>query len=66
MEKEDKKVTTLAEQVREVENEIIIAMFEVATPILKKHGYSGFKDIRLVIGEPDENGNVKQSLVVIL
>lgn len=60
------KEPTLAEKVQGVENQLVQAMLEAAKPILEENGYGGFKDVRLVVSQPDEEGNVQQSLRVLL
>jgi hypothetical protein len=64
--KEDVKEPTLAEKVQGVENQVVQAMLEAAAPILEANGYQGFKDVRLVATQPDEEGNIQQSIRVIL
>ena len=63
-----KEVTapTLAETVKGVEQELVQAMLDAALPILKDNGYGGFKDVQLLVSQPDEEGNVKQSLRVVI
>jgi hypothetical protein len=60
------KKATLADTVRGVEQELIQAMLDAALPILEANGYGGFKDVQLLVSQPDEEGNVKQSLRVLI
>lgn len=60
------KEPTLAEKVRGVEQELVQAMLDAALPILEANGYGGFKDVQLLVSQPDEEGNVKQSLRVLV
>lgn len=60
------KEPTLAETVRGVEQELVQAMLDAALPILEANGYGGFKDVQLLVSQPDEEGNVKQSLRVLI
>ena len=60
------KELTLAEQVLKAEDEVTEAMFKAALPILEKYGYTGIKNIRIFTSEPDKEGNVTQTLQVML
>lgn len=60
------KEPTLAEKVAGVENQIVQAMLDAAKPILEENGFGGFKDVRLVTSQPDEEGNIQQSIRVLL
>lgn len=57
---------TLAQRVAGVEAQLVQAMLEAAKPILEENGYGGFKDVRLLVSQPDEEGRVQQSLRVSL
>lgn len=60
------KEPTLAEKVKGVENQLVQAMLEAAMPILEENGFTGFKDVSLVTTRPDEDGNVQQTIRVLL
>lgn len=62
----EEKAPSLAEQVKGVEAQVVQAMLQAAEPILTENGFTGFKDVSLVATPPDEEGNVRQSIRVIL
>jgi hypothetical protein len=57
---------TVADLVKGVEQEVTQAMLDAALPIMEANGFQGFKDVQLMQSQPDANGNIKQSLRVIL